>query len=129
MEYESLDPSKDEIRLITLIPSRAGSDYPEKLFCRLENHSLTDYTPHYNDFLTTASVASSDQSGGNASYAHLNTAWRLAQKVPLAADGSAIPEGPNLQPLWRFRWGDFHSLVVHMERSISPKADYLYQRP
>jgi len=101
MEYEPLG-SKEEIRLITLLPSRAGSDYSEKIFCRLENHSLTDYTPLYNDFLTTASTASSGPSSGNASYVDLNTAWRLNQKAPLAADGSTIPEGLNLQSLWRF---------------------------
>jgi hypothetical protein len=132
MEYEPLDASEDEIRLITLLPSRAESDYPEKLFCRLENHSLTDYTPHYNDFLTTASVASSGQGSGNASYAHLNTAWRLAQKAPLAADGSTVPEGLNLQSIWRFRWGDFAALsYTWNDPSLPEQTVYIngYEKP
>jgi len=113
MEYKPLDVPKDEIRLITLLLSRAGPGYKDKIYCSLENLLLKDYISPYNNFLSIASVVSSGQISRNALYAYLNTTWRLAQKALLAADGSTILEGLNLPSLSQFRWGYFVACYTH----------------
>jgi hypothetical protein len=114
IEHQLLDAARNEIRVITLLPSYAWPDHPEQICCSLENVSLSEYTPLYNYFLGHCSSEFKD-----ASYRDLGTLWRQLQRV-IPPDDDEQEEDPlrhlplvdelNLSSLRRFMWVDFAAL-------------------
>jgi hypothetical protein len=129
MEYEPLNIARNEIRVITLLPS---CDWPydsDEINCSLENVSLTDYTPLNEYFL-----AERGRSIEDALYSQLSTPWMELQHLTFDHSEPFLNGQPiddlNLPSLWRFEWGDFAALsYAWLEPLLVDKTIFINGHP
>jgi len=101
--YADLDESRDEIRLLTLLPeSRAAG----VIHCTLQTHSLADFTPEYQRFVSDPDV----ETQGKRT---ITSRWIQSRMRP---DFSGLPALGRLHAAQppsshhRFAWGDYVAL-------------------
>jgi hypothetical protein len=96
ISYTVLDESKDEIRLLKLLPQSRDSEF---VHCQLETLSLASCTQEYQEFLADAEVA-------NLTRRKAAQEWFLSRCAPNTPSASLQPPLSSC----RFNWGDFTAL-------------------
>jgi len=129
MEYELLDIARNEIRVITLLPSRDWPYDSDDISCSIENVSLTDYIPLYEHFLAEKGRGIED-----AVYSQLSTPWLEFHHLTFDHSEPFLNGQPiddlNFPSLWRFKWGDFAALsYAWFEPLLVEKTIFINRHP
>jgi len=91
MEYEPLDATRGEMRIVTLLPSYARPGHPDEIYCALENVSLTDYAPSYEMFL---GLIGHTRNIEDVSQQELTILWRRFRWVLTVEDEDRLIDTP-----------------------------------
>ncbi|MCJ1368622.1 hypothetical protein MMC16_007766 [Acarospora aff. strigata] len=110
MEYQPLDVTRNQIRLITLLPQpqSESSRATERgqpgsvIHCTLENVSLDDYSSRYRQFITTKKVKEAEWK--------FQRNWKLTCIEEAGIQIGDITLDWSTSLFWRFIWGDFVAL-------------------
>lgn len=105
LSYTELDESKDEIRLLTLLPAVNSGI----VHCKLEAWSLTALRPEFEGFKSSAESKFSSKRKVIADWARSQYSFRLGQSTPIEGQNYIHHHTPAAS-CYRFDWGDYAAL-------------------
>lgn len=103
MLYSRLDESKDNIRLITLLPKALRSNIVR---CKLETRSLASLNPEYEDFLSNSDASILSRRRVIAEWSRS----RCPAEQGLVPGGDPMHNRVPTAACYRFMWGDYAAL-------------------
>ena len=114
LQYTPLDESKNEIRLITILPKSLDSD---EIHCTLETKSLNSITPQYKDFLSSSNtpIVNARKAVADWARSHFSSQAHLPSH-------SYIHSPTPIDSCRRFTWGDYAALSYVWGDESKPRS-------